>query len=338
MKNLAWGAALALLGTGFSAASTSVPTPAAAVRPGQDYVLAGRVTDFVTGEPIGGARVVIKGVGRVTTRSNGRYRIKSGVDPAGAAVKVRANGYVRRNTWLPDPATDERRSRTRWNADLLPRNGDWNRSFVDTVLRTDDGTARWAQPPTFRVYTRQLACTTGPAAPGCDVWQATDQLAPDDMQQWFTTAVLEHVPLWTGGWSAPSEIEFVDPGAGREMTTDELLAPGYFTLIVHPDQAPLFVHPWPVAGATLSSELLVMNPHFVSSARRMALHVAFALGIRALPDAALCAQLFANGTSSYLCETHGLSAPSAFDELHGRFLYSRPPGNRAPDRDPPPDR
>lgn len=299
-------------------------------------VIRGRVVSVGNEEPVPGATVIIRGVGRATTNQAGRYKMRVRRDIAGLRqVVVTAVGHLRRKTWLhvSDSAT---RVRADWN--VMPQSSPtFDSTLFDQLTRRGSrsvGTSRWEKVPVVRILTRKIDCP-GRLVPdeGCPEWIVSSSPVSGVIMEWFQ-AVVQDLPPLIGG-SVPA-VELVDLPAGAAIELDSVLVPGAVTLGQRGEGNG---NVFPVAdfGEAIDGFVHLVRDTGTGSPRDILRAVAFGLGYRPPAEEELCAELFERGLRSVHClAAGGAEHPTALDAGLGRALYTRPVGNRFPDTDPKP--
>jgi hypothetical protein len=125
--------------------------------PAQTWALAGRLTDNVTGQPIGGATLTIAGRGPVSTDGDGQWRLEgTGTSSATLAAAVEASGFVTRQTFI----RWQTGGRADIGLDLLPDRAPFSLGFYRQFVRNGheeparlEPLRRWRTNPNFYVNT-----------------------------------------------------------------------------------------------------------------------------------------------------------------------------------------
>ena len=145
-------------GGGDSAQPSTPTTPTIPSTPAQQtWTIAGRVTDSVTGQPIGGVTVAVEGRTAVSTDPDGRWRLEgTGTAQARLPVTLQAAGYVARETAIAWQAA----GRQDVEIDLIPDRAPFVLGFYRYLVRNgleDPGSLRsvrrWTRNPNFYINT-----------------------------------------------------------------------------------------------------------------------------------------------------------------------------------------
>lgn len=330
-SSIAFVATLSLL---VGAVASAGGRHSSAVRPVADTRVVGRVTDFVTGNPVRGAIVRIRGLGKTRTDANGSYRMAGELRrPNELAVVVRAARHWRRNAWVA-VASPGSRVRADWN--LVPKGRSFDMKLFNRVVRARSGSTRWEKTPRLRVIENRLACVGGTAGEDCPAWQATSSAIDSSLKMFFKDAMARVGPALTGGlMRGTAPLESVSLPAGTMLQPEELALQGFFTLAQSDRLGVVSLFPRATAGEPIDSQVLFLSASITGTARFFQLVAALGLGHVGTYSATLCDELAQKGRPTSLCVGHPLAA-TALDALHGRLLYSRPVGNRNLDRDPRP--
>lgn len=299
----------------------------------------GQVTTVSTEAPLEGATVKIRGVGSAITDANGRYSVRIAAAPAGTyKAVIRAPGHRRRNAWVQLDGSSGR-TRASWN--LLPKRPSalFDVELFDFLARAGNranGTSRWDAPPTVRIFANRINC---PAQPGlvdetCPSWTVETPVPAARIQE-LSAAIADAWRLFASA-DQPT-IELVRYPEGAQLSTQDVLVPGALTVGQYPEFGGGILPAW--APGTQIAGKAVLIPGFLDHAG-VALNTAKALGLGGgLVPSELCQQQESRGLRTLFCArvqfTLGITEA---DLALGRALYSRPVGNRYPDKDPMPAR
>lgn len=292
----------------------------------------GRIVAVDTQLPVAGALVKIEDFGRARTKKNGRYTLRSKTAATGRRrVTIRAAGLIPRETSI-DILEAGIRHKANWN--LLPRSSDYFDVDLLDELARPGGVIRWSSAPAFRIVRNRIECR-GALFPNesCPEWIATTQSASPTVLAWLRTAI-EQSAAFTGFPAGGHRWVEIDLPAGQPLDVDTLLVDGTFTVgeIVGP-----FATSFPsfVVGQAIETRALFLSSQGGTSEWALRRNLARGLGfIGGSAPTELCDQLGRRGMVTFFCPNHGQLAPTRIDEVLGRALYTRPIGNRSPDKDP----
>jgi Metallo-peptidase family M12B Reprolysin-like len=184
-------------GPGAPSAPVTPVTPAPPVA--QTWTLAGRLTDNITGQPVGGATLTIDGRAPVSTDGDGRWRLEgTGTAASRLATTVQAPGFVTRQTFI----AWETGGRADISLDLLPDRAPFDLSFYRQLVRNAHDQPgvlqplrRWSTNPNF--YVNTFNPKTGRALEPAEITLVVQ-------------ALREAVPQLTGGRFAAAAVETGD--------------------------------------------------------------------------------------------------------------------------------
>lgn len=183
-------------GGGSSQVPSAPATPVTPTPSVQTWILAGRVTDNVTGQAVAGATLTAAGRAPVTSDGDGRWQLEgTGTAASSVAVTVGARGFVTRETFI------------RWQIggrdgiglDLLPERLPFALTFYRELARNgfESPTAleplrRWTTNPNFYVHTFN---------------PKTARALESDEVAMVVQALRESIPQLTGGRLVAGAIE-----------------------------------------------------------------------------------------------------------------------------------
>lgn len=279
----------------------------------QPWVLAGQVTDSVSGLPVRDATVTVQGRTPVTTDADGRWSIEgTGNSDARLHTSVTAAGFFPRETfvtWRPAGRRDVA-------LDVMPERAPFSIGFYRYLVRNgleEPGSLqpvrRWTNNPNF--YIRTVNPKT---------WHAIE---PHELAA-LTDAIRQAVPQLTGGALSVGTIETGEQA--REPRLDYINV----SIVYEPDEnfcGRAFV------GANPGE--IEMNFDRCSSSCRtsgskiaplaVAHEVGHALGFWHVDKGLMAAVISPECQSVQFSEA---------ERVHARIAYRRPTGNTDPDRDP----
>ncbi len=294
-----------------------------------------RVSDLVERGRVADAAVIVQRVGRGRTQENGTVRLRaSGLEPGVYALRIRARGFWPRKTWVPFNSS----SRVRVREMLLPRDERFDMAFFDLAARAVGGaTSRWQTRPRVRLIGRRLECVQGGAGPGCPTWRTTGEPVSASLQAMLQEVSSELVIGLTGPLRGDASLVLWTPLPGDLITREELLADGFITVAEHGVVTAHRIFPEYAGGDVIHTQVWLVPAPVGTTPFLVSQTLAITLGYAGRPSFATCDDLARRGLRTLLCESHGVVVPTEADRIAGRALYSRPPGNRWPDRDPKPD-
>ncbi len=297
--------------------------------------ITGKVVDVLTGAPLAGAKVRVKGLFTVSTNSRGRFRstVKAhdSAEAYGAVIKKR--GYWTYRPWLIlEPGEGSKKA----IFGVIPKSSAFDMEFFDTVVRGIGGTTRWLVEPVFELLQNRIECTAGSPGSECASWTVASEPMSADRRALIEAFVVQEVAAATGGFATPATISVRTLAPGTVLTKDDLLEDGKFVFAEHIGTVPAVPFVEVENGTPIGSQVYVLaagnsgETHWLI--RRNILR---SLGFAGFPSFNQCAAFATRGLLTGLCEDHGVVVGAA-DAAHAMVLYARPPGNQRPDQDPVP--
>jgi Matrixin len=309
-------ACLALVACGGGASTpTSPQTPVTPVTPAPSttWSAAGRLTDTVTGQSIGGAQVAPTfELAAVSTAGDGSFTLTGTATPPTNPYRVAfsADGLVTHDVWL----NWERAARTGITVDAIrnaaPFSLEFYRQFVRGTFDTPGAPyviLRWMDSPRFYVKT---------------VDQNGRPIEPEVLTV-VLDAIARAVPAFTGGRLSAAAIE--------TGTVDRPDTSGWINVVMRRDPNEKETCGYAFVGSnpgtiTLNNDVCSCGSRKIPGA--VVLHeVGHALGFFHVPDRSSIMFPFIAGD----CPAGELSAAERY---HSAIAYSRPRGNADPDIDP----
>jgi hypothetical protein len=283
--------------SGSPVAPPPIATPAAPPPP-TSWKVSGHVVASHNRLPVSGATLSLDGIPPAVSAADGSFSLDT---PAGVSrpLTVAADGYQYRETFLRGGEV-----RSDVDLDLIPSGG----SFPFGLFR-QMGRNGWEQPGNLQALKRW---TTNPNIHLENRWRDTGAPIPDDVLQYFVSEIQRVIPELSDGRLAAGRIE-VNADAWDSV-------PDYIS--IHFDHS----GNWGYVGA---------NPgqvQFGTAAKCTSIMIIHELGH--------AMGYYHNGVQPSVMGGHVLASCNLEhftpdEQLVARVLYSRPPGNVEPDRDPP---
>lgn len=292
---------------------TAPTTPTTPTTPTNTWSAAGRITAYGTAQGVGGATLTPGwSLSPVNADGDGNFSLGDVANPPSTPypVNISGNGMVPRDTWF----TWTRGPRTGVDVTLIrnaaPFSMDFYRQFVRDTYDNSEGSPwpvlRWTSAPSFYVRTIDSAGRTVEPEVLAVTLDAIRRAVPAYTGGTYNAAAIEtgtEVRPETTGWI---NVDFMRNTAGRTCGTSYVgRNPGVITLYIDVCSCGSVKVP----GAVTMHE------------------VGHALGFFHVSDTRSLMFPFASGA----CPAGVLSAAESY---HAALAYSRPRGNRDPDRDP----
>jgi len=279
------------------------PTP-------QAWTISGRVTNTLTGDPVGGATLALGGQ-TVTAGADGRWTLSGeGAIPTAFDAVVSASGFHTRNTRIQGE-----NGRTNADVDIIRDAAPFSLDFYRQLARDSfdtpgqfKTTKRWITAPKFYIN------TTNPATGGT---LSTSELGL------ITNSIQMVVPQVTGGLYQAAAIE-----TGTTARPEQV---GWIQISIVHDQADNFcgratigANPGKILFNYLPGCANICTPNAAISHTVVDHEIGHALGLYHALGGAM------DATANH-CKLQGLSDA---EQVHARIVYRRPAGNSDVDRDP----
>ena len=286
-----------------------------APRPGR--ALIGSILDGLTGSGISGATLAVEGLGTFTSTADGSFRIEVPEQEQIREVTIKSVAAVERQTALRLPGPDAR-------LQLIPSSFDL--TAFNEMVRSTGVLQRWVEPPKLVIQTRVLVFTSE---------TSTENLALDNMMTNAEADLLaedlvrglQQLSASTFSGFASQQRETATVGRSVMLTRIGEIVVARFEGL---QAATGFwgYGRWATDGeGTVVAGIIMLDRAFDTSnstfRRSLRTHeLGHALGyehVTARPS---------------VMNSSAVVEPNAFDLSAAKLAFLRPPGNRAPDRDP----
>jgi hypothetical protein len=276
-----------------------------------------KISDVLTSTALSGVGVTGSGVTGGTTDGAGSVTI-SAAQTSTYAIDLAASGYVSRNTLIKVPGSD---------VTLSLISGTFDLTAFDQMFRSDV-LQRWTAQPNLRIETRVLDYT----GDGSYTYPALGETLTDAEVAGIRSDLTYGLPLLTGnGLPQFATIETHSPAAGESVA---MLVEGRITFArcrgVTAARGAAGFATWQFrSDNVVTGGLVCIDRDFELSGsdflRAVRLHeLGHALG----------AQHVTAKSGVLMNPTISVTDVTQFDRDAAKIAFSRPPGNRSPDRDP----
>jgi hypothetical protein len=289
----------------------------------QTVSITGRLTNAVTGEPVGGSFVRIPSVATTETGADGIFNLnleQSGQLP----LIIEGDGHYPRETHLLTTSSNQILT------SAIPTEGRFDLDFFDHVFRDlgESGTIRWTYEPEFEIWMQVYDCEEMGSNGFCTEFLATAQPLPPPVLETVKGVITNDMSKFTGGVLNGSNITMVHHEPGTILTQDDMIQGGKitFALTILP-HGTSWAWPWRYDSGHMYGGHIQINKHHKKLRGVISHELAHNLGY------------FHPRGGHYvplksIMRYGDFTDPTLNDILHGKILYSRPPGSRTPDKDP----
>jgi hypothetical protein len=287
-------------------------------------VVAGRVVDALTGDPVGSARVSVAGAPAIPVQADGTFRAELS-SSYHVSVVVEAPDYWSRETHMRSTGDGT------VSLDILPEGRDFNLGFFDHVFRElgESGTHPWSEEPEFVIWENLYECTKFVEEHACDEIKALEQPAPASFIKTVRDVIAQDARQYSNGAVRGWNVSTRSHPPGTVLQLESFIESGKvsFAMVVRPDDYSWSFWQWGGDSSMIGGHVHINRAHrdirgVYSHELAHTLGFNHPLGLDRVP------------LPSIMRRGHG-DGPTRIDRLHASVLYRRPPNSRTPDVDPP---